>query len=543
MLTKAAEQAKCALHLGIVHIEESGGADADFGYYSSRSRRGYYRYDEMEVSSEDYEVIDVDGSEKYIDSWLDIQNRRMNFGKIPIETGELLPANALDDEEPDEQRLLEATGNAGVSFERAYHRAAFILWPQKKYINVLLQAGLANSVTYFNEQLNLALAQPKSSNWPTDINYIALAIIEEFENLDESKYFYSDLSITSAKMLTLLCQFEKASLVERFIHVIINAYDGSENEALVQAANFLKEPMLVDKLFATLFQKNMSQRPVECINLFKKLTSIYSQNTKTVKDILEKSSQEIINGLNLLNEKNLDLHYWRSKKPAKIDSEAVVTLWTALEELNINQLQDQLTSILIADCHIFNPRSVLVPALAKHRFAITLGSPLQDLLEHAGKYLLTKSEFPPSSPTNWAQEDDVKCSCEDCKDLKNFLKDPKSQVFRFQMVQSGRDHIAGQISRHGLDMTTSTDKSRRPYTLICTKTRKRYQEKCDDYQADVKAMQLLIPIVANLIGSNSSGKRNSSIFNLQNKLKEAVDRQIEPTDHPPKKKHKILLSL
>jgi hypothetical protein len=79
----------------------------------------------------------------YIDQWRDQHDQPVEFGEIPLEPGELLPDSALDDEEPDEQRLMEATGNEGASFERSYHRAALVIWRRDRYADVLLQAGVA----------------------------------------------------------------------------------------------------------------------------------------------------------------------------------------------------------------------------------------------------------------------------------------------------------------------------------------------------------------------------------------------------------------
>ena len=49
---------------------------------------------------------------------------------LELMDGGLLSSGALDDAVPDEQRLHETTGNEGVSLERAYRHAAFVLWPR-----------------------------------------------------------------------------------------------------------------------------------------------------------------------------------------------------------------------------------------------------------------------------------------------------------------------------------------------------------------------------------------------------------------------------
>jgi len=516
VLIKAAEQAKCAIHLGIVHIEESGNAEADFGYGSSRSRRGYYGGDdEMDADSDDYEVVDVCDRDRYVDSWMDTQSRLKDFGRISIEEGELLPSHALDGVEPDEQRLLEATGNAGVSFERAYHRAALILWPQENYIDVLLQSGIKSGVAYFKEQMNLGSKKEDQSEWRDKMEDIASAIIDEYEDSLQQSYFLRKEGSVSAEMLLLLCQLGEKSLVEQFITIISASYDGTENDALIVAAKILNEPSSVDSLFSDLFQKNMSRKSVECINLFKKLTCGFC-----TKNRLKESSHAVVNGFRSLNQKFMEAeNNWRRQARTKIDSEAVVLLWHALEELGAEELQDEMVSICVLNKEVFDPRAILAPALSKLQPSIRLGSSLLRLWEHALHSLLAESEYPPSPPTDWAQEVNIKCSCEDCKDLKVFAKNPNIQTYRFQMAQHRRDHISNQLRYNNLDMTAETDQSRRPYTLVCTKTRQRYQEKCMAYRADVKAMQLLVPLLP-----DSSQNGVASVMKIRDRLLEAVNR-------------------
>ena len=59
-----------------------------------------------------------------------------------MKENELLPAGALDDAAPDRQRLTEATGNEGASFERSYRRAALVIWPRRRSADVLLEDGV-----------------------------------------------------------------------------------------------------------------------------------------------------------------------------------------------------------------------------------------------------------------------------------------------------------------------------------------------------------------------------------------------------------------
>lgn len=147
VLRAAADRAGCAVHLGIVHIEESGPAQPDYDAgYGYRRRRRWHSYNEEEVqedaSSDSFEVIEVSDGSRHIDQWVNTQDQMVAYGQLPLEDGEVLPAGELDDEDPDEQRLMEATGNEGASFERSYHRAALVIWPKERFAGVLIQAGV-----------------------------------------------------------------------------------------------------------------------------------------------------------------------------------------------------------------------------------------------------------------------------------------------------------------------------------------------------------------------------------------------------------------
>ena len=103
------------MHQGLSWSEEYGPAEPSYDYWSgSRGRGRYHDEDVMEdADSEDFEAIEVSDARRYVDQWRDSSDCAMDFGELPLQDGEVLPAGALDGETPDEQRLTEATGNEG----------------------------------------------------------------------------------------------------------------------------------------------------------------------------------------------------------------------------------------------------------------------------------------------------------------------------------------------------------------------------------------------------------------------------------------------
>ena len=56
------------------------------------------------------EVFD---SEVWLDGWVAPDGTKRDYGRVPMLPGELLPDGALDDAEPDDQRV-NVTGNEGA---------------------------------------------------------------------------------------------------------------------------------------------------------------------------------------------------------------------------------------------------------------------------------------------------------------------------------------------------------------------------------------------------------------------------------------------
>jgi hypothetical protein len=72
-----------------------------------------------------------------------------------------------------------------------------------------------------------------------------------------------------------------------------------------------------------------------------------------------------------------------------------------------------------------------------------------------------------------------------------------------------------------LDADVTTDTSKRPYVLICTKTRKRYQEKCEKRQADLEAMRGLASLARDRLAQDD-GSIPNAVPGLQLRLSQAL---------------------
>jgi hypothetical protein len=142
LLKSAAPEAGCDLHLALVSIEESGSAQYN-GSYRSR-----YRGNDDDDDNDAFEVVEVIDRSELLTEWRRADREPVALGEIPIEEGEVSPPDALEDMQPDEEHFHEAAGNEGASFERTYRRAALVLWPQRRRLAVINQAGPAATLPY-----------------------------------------------------------------------------------------------------------------------------------------------------------------------------------------------------------------------------------------------------------------------------------------------------------------------------------------------------------------------------------------------------------
>jgi len=560
VLRDAAAQAGCTVHLGIVHIAETGSAEywgGDWSYGRSRRRCWYsqdYDYDGVEVGSDDYEIVEVHDGWCYVDQWVTTEERAAGFGEVPIGEGEVLPVGALDDEVPDEQRIMEATGNEGASFERTYHRAALVIWPRDRSVDVLLQAGVAGALAYLDgrvsawidsgapqadrpallEEAKRVVAAWKKSrdgdseifDWIADDEQIDEEIDEdewedepagdwedEWEDDDDDD---DDGDVYSfgfgargherpdrGRMVALLSALDDARLLEQFVRsVLTERFDGSEAPVLAQAARLLG-PKRAAEVLETIVRERMRAAPAGCVKLLGHVIMPPRESDAERKEWFALARKIGAACIEALQADQADASRGESPRtrPAKgvrIGAETLADLLECLTILESPRLRAAATAAITADGTTFDARTTITPALQELRergVAVMGDKEGERLWSCATEALLARAGQPPALPTDWRQDVRIGCKCEDCRELKAFARDTDEQVHRFRVRKDRRRHLHSQIDRHGLDMAHVTERKGSPHTLVCTKTRRSYERKCAAYREDIAALGVLADLV------------------------------------------------
>jgi hypothetical protein len=520
VLVQAAAQAQCAVHLGIVHIGDSGAAEPDYDLYESRWNRYSYNEDGEEEQDDDdasFIVIEVDDAWKYVDEWRGAGDLAPEFGPIPLADGELFPDGALDGEPPDEKRLTEASGNEGASYERSWHRAALVLWRQDRSADVLLQAGVVAALPYLKQ-----LAAGGRRARPEAVA-VAERIVDAWA--DDSQPWYSYAvggerpgPAHRIEMIAALRKLKAPALLERFIaDTITSSYDGTENAALLSSVTVLGDAKAA-ALLSTLVSTRMPDRPNECTELLLALSEEPSRRFPEVAEATVACLDRI--GTRDAGRETFD---WEPEEQlSQLSPQFIVHLLQGLQRFKSGILCGAAAEKIASRLETFSPVMVIVPAIEQicsgaGKKPAEVESSVALLWTSVAEFLLRRSEVPPEPPADWRLNVELSCSCPDCQELQSFARDPAERVHRFRVKKERRRHLHSVIDKHRLDMTHVTDRVGSPQTLVCTKDRRSFDRQLKQYQDEIAAMRTLVGVAPR------SGNAAVLSERMQTAVKLAVD--------------------
>jgi hypothetical protein len=490
VLQEAAGRAGCEFLAAVLRIHEYGTPDFHMDYWG-------------DVDEDESTMVEVHDRWEALDSWADTDGSRPNLGEIPLNAGELLPEGALDDAEPDDQRLEGSTGNEGPTLEHVYRRAALVVWPREKTVDVLARGGIDGAVAWAASRIT----GDGGADSNRDVEVIERLI--ELWPLGERDYRKQD----RGAMLCLLASAGTAEQAVGFLHRAVKAkYDGSENEALAAVMPLIGAEEAGDFLLG-LAEEQLPRRPscvVELLVLAEEAGDQAEEGAERAmwRAALRQVVSFVLMGLRAALEREarvradreanrlerIDIGLIRERKaPEWIDHEAVRDLFLLARPLDLAD-EAMAAAGAIGDRPRIVTRGRMLPAALEgmHEDAQLARSPAYALLwRQAADFLLERSSDVPAEPIDWAMPAEVRCDCEDCAALLAFCRDPAKRVGRFSVRKDRRKHLHRTIDGYGLDLDHVTERKGSPYTLVCTKTRDGHRRRLREYAEDLEWMDSL----------------------------------------------------
>ena len=477
-LIAAAQAADCAMYAAILHVEESCAAE-----YPQDLPYG------VDLDDSDLEAGEVIESDCWLDGWVAPDDAKPEYGKLPLRAGELLPTGALDDADPDDEWVNEATGNAGVEIERAYRSAALVVWPRARTAATLARSGIGALVAYVDGELE---RNDRSERELSRLRDLAAQLIDAWPAPPPG--LRTDIERSCRAALRLLCRLGDRSVTLRFLReVATSSYRGGLNEELAAAIT----PAAIRDWLPEFISANLLRCTDGVIDLVWRLSRLPNPAPdagpqRALRDAAQLLLHTISGALELRTNAARDRSLRNPPKP--LEAGTVRDLLALAWHFDLAHEADATAALLIEHPAAAPPDRTVPEALAElsrltQRAASAPG--FMTLWRHAAGSLLARSAQPPAAPSDWALEATISCRCPHCRRLQQFYGAPRERVLRLPIRAELRRHVHQIIDSHGLDLLHETERKGSPYTLVCTKTRAGHQRRLAQYAEDITNMRSL----------------------------------------------------
>jgi hypothetical protein len=496
VLFTAAEQAGCVAHLALVTFWQSGSAEGgyDGGYGSGRYRRRYWDEDDDDDYEDDdddaslYEMGEVYDQSLVANHWSDRQGDKVALGEIHLDEEEIVDHLPLEDWEASREEFEGYTGNAGMTLERWYHRAAVVIWPRDKHFAVLCSAGTDASIgglaSLVKSLKRTAKAQGEVQR--RECLLFAEAIIESWEP-QSSRYAWHPKTAETDRdaFLRLLLDLDAPALVRRFLSEVMTV-DGSIQLVKTFPA-FCKRHgwscfrdafnTVIDATAVATVGRNATLLEMLCVQRDKNADRL---------ELCRELAQGAVEALVAFDAK-APANDWQVRT---LDRVALLSsLVKALTAVEADEPLAKLIDHALAASKKYDMIDTHVAAiLALESWLSTASAKPCRALSHwlaaCRSELAARVEHEPVRPMDYSRPSKLSCNCADCRELSAFLANADEAVHRFRVRKDRRQHLHQIIDRHHCDLTHVTERRGSPQTLVCTKTTASYQAACKVYERD-----------------------------------------------------------
>ena len=478
ILSQAARTAQCVLYAAILHVEEIGiPYDSDYGYYD-------------DDSLEDLDMDEVVDWSCWLDSWVAEDGSSPAFGEIPLTDGELLPTNSLDDVEPDDKLVHEASGNEGVTIEHTYRKAALVFWPSEATVAVLAQRSIEEAVAFIEAR------KPDAGSAGSAGDHPKAHVLHLIDAWASAPSYGTDASPElQSRFLLLLADRGDMSGTTRFLtEVGIDRYSGGDTSALLETA-LAFGPRVMESFLPQLIESKLDFYVNSVVNLTWELFYVIPEERReTWRDLMRATVQELLSSLPRAFRETDHPRPWQRPERESVDPDCIARILQLGWSFEMGGEVDAVAQLLVRNPEQVSPYRDIPSALSllSPPGAYSGEQAFRILWRHAAEFLLERSAERPEEPRDWRIETRIDCDCEACRSLQAFCDDRFARKRDFKMNQQYRQHLEDKISRHKLPMDRTTVTQGRPYTLVCTKNRADHLERLDRYNQDIEHMSKLI---------------------------------------------------
>ena len=497
VLFDAAEQTGCVAHLALLTLWQLGDVDHDYQDYSYRRRRRYRsrygRDDDDDDPGREYEMGEILESSLTASHWSDRHGEARQLGEIRVDKAEVVTGDPIDDGEPSEEEFEDFTGNAGMTLERWYHRAAVVIWPRERHFAVLCGAGTQAAIGGLEAMVKGLRRGTKQQQEATrrDCLEFAGAIIDGWKSTDFRWYRDEEQRAVRAGFSKLLCRLDDPGLMRRFLSEIV-PNDGSAEFH----GDFAK---LARRHGLSAFEAELAQAldvpsPATLLRNARLLHLLCRQPDHDKRDaaVCARLCERTVAGLERFDAEP-PKNTWMLRE---LDRTALLfTLVNAMVDIGAKRPLRSLIDHTLAHQEVYDLTDVHLAAifkLAPHLEALSPpGRAIRHWLSACQRELQARTAQAPQAPVDYRRVAELSCKCKDCRVLGRFLADPDEYECRMPLNENRRGHLRGIIKTNRCDVTHVTERTGRPFKLVCTKTTASYDRARETFERDQRNLSRL----------------------------------------------------
>lgn len=464
VLREACERAGCDLHLAMVSLEESGGAEY-VGYSTDRYGRGPSSDDRRDS----WEIWEAYDSSRLVEDLQRPDGSMSSFPPLPFWAEEVAPEGALTDEDFDRIHFWEATGNEGASYSRTYRRAAFVVWPGEHRTEIAASLGADGAAALIEE-----LERDGVENLGAVAREILSKVIENWV-IDPSGRGYRYDPESGSGLLEEALRLDEHEIVREFVSRVVvgRGVLASEATILARACAVLDEETsgaMVEEL-----AEEAREELAPIARMLAELARLPERNA-TQDSIYEGLMGAAVDGVGGHRSFRADLQ------------EELGHLLRAVATRP--EFVEQLRTALEREQHLYDFDRVLLPALLSVSDEVALERDLESIWKWSVGKLEERIARPLPDPEDLAVDFRSDCDCQWCDELNEFLEDSERESIRIPVRKEIRKHLYRLIN-NVLQLDASTIRQGSPYTWVCTKVATMHETQLEEVASDREMLERL----------------------------------------------------
>jgi len=497
VLFEAAERADCVAHLALITLWQHGTAECDWDGYSHGWDGGHHRAGD----DDEYEMGEIFDASLSADHWSDRQGKKVLFGEIPLEDDEIVAETGIDAGDPSEEDFEDYTGNAGMTLERWYHRAALVFWPREKHFAVLCGAGTDAAIGGLEpmvERLGQASKAHRDVQRQECLAFAA-AIIDTWQPPRGVRSWNNSENIDRDVFPRLLCVLDDPESVRRFLAQVMAVDGGIQlDTAFVKCCKRHGWKCFEAELLSVI-DATTAQTLVRNAGMVQLFCRQHDDNAERLA-LCARLCENTVRALEAIDSQP-SKGDWRI---GKIDRTALlVSLVDAMLMINVRS-----PLVFLID-HALSRRDRY--RLTKTHLAaiFALEARLDELAESNAaishwlavcrQELEARTARAPQKPADYRRAHELSCSCGDCSQLSRFLADPGQRENRMPLNKARRRHLHEVIDGKRCDLKHVTERRGRPFTLVCTKTTASYRRALKIHERDTNNLSRIVDLGKRII--------------------------------------------